>query len=141
MTVLRCVCGLCLLFGCFFSLFAWVFIPLPIGILMPEYQFTMRDSVLSVIGSILAISGYFVWLSWAHFLFKARFPILSPVAFSLLVLANHVGWFIVLPFIRHQNVLGLCLDLPLVVSWIILNSSIGLVMLVHFNLEQSVTSN
>ena len=138
MAPLRWIFGLCFLFGVIFALGAWLFIPLPLGILWPKNRYTVRDSVISICCSMLAISGYFVWLGWGHYLFKARFPLLSSVNFSLLSLFTHVGCLIVLPFLRFQNILEVCLELPYLVTWIVLNIDLAGITLAYFRLDQSV---
>jgi hypothetical protein len=120
------------LVGIFFAAFAWILIPLPIGILLPQYRFTLRDIALSLSGAILSLSGYFVWINWLVYAGNGRFVLRSEKTVQWIAIANSLGWLFFLPYLRNENLFQVAEGIPLVFAWIILNLCVATCCLLYF---------
>jgi hypothetical protein len=130
--LLRFVFGVLFLAGIFFAAFAWILIPLPIGILLPQYRFTPRDTALSLSGSILSLSGYFVWINWLVYAWSGRFVLQSEKTVQWIAIANSLGWLFYFPYLRHEDLFQVAEGIPLVLAWIVLNFCVATCCLLYF---------
>ncbi len=74
--------------GIFFAAFAWILIPLPIGILLPQHRYSLRDIAPTLSGSILSLSGYFVWINWLVCAGNGRFVLRSEQTVQWIAIAG-----------------------------------------------------
>ena len=118
--------------GIFFAAFAWILIPLPIGILLPQYRFTLRDIALSLAGAILSLIGYFVWINWLVYAVNGRFVLRSEKTVQWIAIANSLGWLFFFPYLRNENLSQVAEGMPLVLAWIILNLCVAACCLLYF---------
>ncbi|MFN7893434.1 MAG: hypothetical protein ACK5OC_24290 [Pirellula sp.] len=132
MVLLRVVFGMLFLAGIFFAAFAWILIPLPIGILLPQYRFTPRDTALSLSGSILSLSGYFVWINWLVYAWSGRFVLQSEKTVQWIAIANSLGWMFYFPYFRNEDLFQVAEGIPLVLAWIVLNFCVATGCLLYF---------
>ena len=129
--LLRYVFGMLFLVGISFAAFAWILILLPIGIALPQNQFTQRDVVLSLSGAILSLSGYFVWINWLVYAGNGRFVLRSEKTVQWIAIANSVGWLFFFPYLRNENLFQVAEGIPLVLAWIVLNLCIATCCLIY----------
>ena len=92
---MKSVCGVLFIVGIYYAIFVWMFIPMLSGIFMPEYDYQFNDIFFSVGGSINSLIGYYVWIGWAYFYFRARFPFVSSKTFWSISVVNHISWYVV----------------------------------------------
>ena len=133
MVLLRVVFGMLFLAGIFFAAFVWILIPIPIGILQPQYRFTPRDTALSLCGSILSLSGYFVWINWLVYAWSGRFVLRSEKKVQGIAIANSLGWLFFFPYFRNEDLFQVAEGIPLVMAWIVLNFCVATFCLLYFN--------
>lgn len=88
----RIITAILFCFGIYFALIAWIPLIAPIGMIFPRYEYTGRDIWVSLLGSLLSATGYWVWLGWLIRSWRQKYLLLSPRAFWLLAAANHLGW-------------------------------------------------
>jgi hypothetical protein len=118
--------------GIFFAAFVWILIPIPIGILQPQYRFTTRDTALSLCGSILSLSGYFVWINWLVYAWSGRFVLRSEKKVQGIAIANSLGWLFFFPYFRNEDLFQVAEGIPLVMAWIVLNFCVATFCLLYF---------
>jgi hypothetical protein len=100
----RALTGVLFFLGLPWALLAWFFIPTPLGIFMPRYQYGAHDVIASLVASAGSGTGYFVWFGWGWFTLKGRFPLLRWRSFWLLSLFQHCAWLVIFPLVREENV-------------------------------------
>lgn len=137
--LLRLLAGFQFLGGVFFAMFAWVLIFTPLGIFLPEYQYRLRDVVLSIAGATLAITGYFVWANWFLYAVRGRFFRNWGVAVQLISLMNHLGWLVCFPSIRQQSFFAFLETAPEIAAWLLFNILVSMMLGLHF-LDKSRTT-
>lgn len=129
---LRLLFGGMFLVGTCFAALAWIPVLLPIGIVIPQYRFGIRDTVMALTGSALAISGYFVWLNWLSFAIRERFYPTSGVLIQKVSSLNHLGWIVWFPFLRGTNIAEFFQNLPYVAIWICFNLAVAMFVWIEF---------
>lgn len=92
------------LFGCFWALWAFFLLLMPLGIFQPKYQYRTNDVIFSLVGSATSAVGYFVWFGWLFFALKGRFPLVQWRPFWLVSLLQHSAWFFILPYMRDESI-------------------------------------
>ncbi|HVJ69471.1 MAG TPA: hypothetical protein VM510_15955 [Caulifigura sp.] len=123
MIAIRRVHGLLFAFGLMFAPFAWILLPLPIGILLPEYRYSGPDVALSVSGALLAASGYMLWLGWLRHASTGLFPLQCPKTFFAIVYLHHLGWLCWFPYMRGTNVFEFASNAFGLFLWITANAA------------------
>lgn len=136
---LRLLAGFQFLGGIVFAAFAWVLIFTPLGIFFPEYQYDLRDVVLSIMGAPLAITGYFVWANWFLYAVRGRFFRNWGVAVQLISLMNHLGWLVCFPSIRQQSFFAFLETAPEIAAWLLFNILVSMMLGLYF-LDKSRTT-
>ena len=128
---LRTLFGILGLCGCWFARLAWAFVLLPIGIIMPECQYTFHDVIMSLSGCGLALSGYFVWINWLTFAATGRFVGASAVTVQAVSFLHHLGWLVwlFLPALGKEPLLDAVSRVPIMpleCAWIVVNVVVAL---------------
>ncbi len=135
----RVLFGILAVLGAFYALFAWPLILTPIGIFIPAYQYQRDDTIFSISGSLLAISGYFVWASWIAIAFRGRSFLRLEWPTQLVSLINHLGWLVFLPFLRGEYIWDVIVAIPGPSLWLIGNIVVaGLSLVMMRNLDWDV---
>lgn len=125
MTNLRAVFGGLFVGGCWFSLFTWILVIAPIGLVFPKYHYTTHEAVLSLLGCGLAVAGYFVWINWFVFAVRGRFLLVSGVTAQAISFVQHLGWLLFLPLLRREWLWETATRLPWVTVWIVANAVVA----------------
>jgi hypothetical protein len=89
---MRIITAILFVAGIFWALFAWLPLSSPIGMFFPIYKYTTKDIWISLLGALLAATGYWIWLGWLVRSLAQRYLLLSPRTFWILVALNHLGW-------------------------------------------------
>jgi hypothetical protein len=118
---LRLLFGALFVGGYFFAALAWFLVPTPIGIFQPEYQYTVRDTLMSLTGCGLALTGYFLWANWLSFAVRGKFVPNNGTLIQIVSFANHLGWLVFFPFLKETNFLEFLTGSPLIAFWIFVN--------------------
>jgi len=124
-----------ILFACgiFFALFVWMLIPTPIAIFLPWHRFQMFDIILSISGSILAVSGYFIWIGWILFAVDGRYAFLKyEEDFQVISIVHHVGWLAFFPYMRRGTLTEFAMNLTPIFMWIVINILIAVCAFIYF---------
>ena len=111
----------------------WVFVILPIGILIPSYRFQAHDVVLSLLASALSIGGYYIWFGWGFYWKNNRFPLVTVSKFWSISLAIHTLWLFAFPYLLKTSYAELLEDIAMTfyLGWIATNIVIAAVLLVY----------
>ncbi len=121
------IVALLFILGCGWALLAWMVVLLPIGIFMPVYQYQAHDIAFSLIGSFLAVIGYWIWFGWCFRWKTGRYPLVCPRTFWIISFAAHSLWAIAIPFGYEETIAEFWSHgdtLPFR-SWIVLNIAIA----------------
>lgn len=115
--------------GIYFALLVWILIPSPVGIFLPKYEYKAHDVILSIVGSLTALSGYFVWLGWGYYSLKGRYLKMTKRKFWTLSLLQHSAWLLFLPMFSDITVWAFLIDgeYDLIKLWIVANIVIAIV--------------
>ena len=96
---------------------------LPMGIVMPEYQYQAHDVGFSLVGAVLALVGYWIWIGWGMRWRTGRYPLVSGRRFWTISLLCHALWAVAIPFGYEKSIVGFWKhgDVLPFRSWIALN--------------------
>lgn len=92
------------LLGCGWALIAWMVVLLPTGIFIPVYDYQPHDIAFSLIGSFLAIIGYWIWFGWGFRCKTGRYPLVRSRTFWTISLVTHSLWAITIPFGYEETI-------------------------------------
>jgi len=109
--------------GCVWALLAWMVVLMPIGILMPKYQYQSHDVAFSLLGSILSLVGYWIWFGWGFRWKTGRYPLVSEKSFWAISFVTHIFWAVAIPFGYEETIIEFWRQgdaLPFR-SWIVIN--------------------
>jgi len=114
--------------GIGWALLAWMVVLLPMGIVMPEYRYQSHDIAFSLIGSFLALIGYWIWFGWGVRWMTGRYPLVSARSFWTISLLNHALWAVAIPFGYEETITEFWKhgDVLPFRSWIVINVVVAL---------------
>ena len=121
--------------GTYFAILAWVPLFAPIGIILSDYKYGPTDIWVSILGSLLSVSGYWIWLGWLVRSWKQQYLFLTPKSFWLLAAVNHLGW--LLYSLIPGGLLSAMVPNSFTFSWLTGNLYLSLLMVV-FNPDKDL---
>lgn len=126
---MKAVAAILFILGCGWALLAWMVVLLPVGILMPEYRYQSHGIAFSLIGSLLALLGYWIWFGWGFRWRKGRYPLVSDRQFWMISLTAHLLWAMAIPFGYQETIAEFWRhgDMLPFRSWIVLNIGVAVV--------------
>ena len=126
---MKTIVAILFILGIGWALLAWMVVLLPIGFFMPEYRYQSHDVAFSVVGSFLALTGYWIWFGWGYRWKTGRYPLVSSRSFWTISLLNHALWAVAIPFGYEETVAEFWAHgdtLPFR-SWIVVNITVAII--------------
>ncbi|MEM7792683.1 MAG: hypothetical protein AAF546_14860 [Verrucomicrobiota bacterium] len=78
--------------GFFWAFWSLALLFAPIGIFMEEYNYQLKDTILSIAGFAFSLIGYFVWINWGNLAIKGKLIFLSENKFWILCIVQNLSW-------------------------------------------------
>lgn len=107
---MRILTGILFTIGIYFAIFAWIGIWASFSLFQSNHGFELSEAILILMWGITSFVGYYVWINWGYFTFRAKFILVSWRKFWLVSFIQHTAWLFIFPQLAGQSIFEYLID-------------------------------